>query len=178
MNESAEQDEVTLAVVIPVYNHLDTLRDVVERTLKVCPEVIVVDDGSTPPAASKLDGLEVTIVRHEKNQGKGAALRSGADMAHRLGKSHMATIDADGQHDPQDLPKLVAAAEKNPWSLVIGKRDFTVPNVPTGSKVGRTFGNFWIRLQTGQIPGDIQSGFRIYPVCVIRELKTWMRTFA
>ncbi len=178
MSESVEPDEVTLAVVIPVYNHLDTLRDVVERTLPVCPEVVVVDDGSTPPAATVLEGLDVTIVRHERNRGKGAALRTGADMAHRLGKSHMATIDADGQHDPQDLPQLIAAVERNPWSLVIGRRDFTAPNVPTGSKVGRTFGNFWIRLQTGQIPGDIQSGYRIYPVCVIRELKTWMRTFA
>jgi glycosyltransferase involved in cell wall biosynthesis len=179
MNESSKPtDSVDLTVVIPVYNHIDTLRDVVERTLEVHPDVIVVDDGSTPPAQTVLDGLSVTLVRHDQNQGKGAALRTGADEAHKQGKTHMATIDADAQHDPRDLEKLIVALKKNPWSLVIGHRDFSVPNVPLGSKIGRALGNFWIRLQTGQVPGDIQSGFRIYPVCVIRELKTWMRTFA
>jgi uncharacterized protein (DUF2062 family) len=182
INESAEPraatEEIKLVVVIPVYNHLDTLRDVVERTLAVHPDVIVIDDGSSPPVASALDGLDVTVVQHEENLGKGAAVRTGADEAHRQEKTHLATIDADGQHDPKDLPKLVAEVAENPWSLVIGHRDFSVSHVPLGSRIGRVVGNFWTRLQTGQTPGDIQSGFRIYPVCVVRELTTWMRTFA
>jgi glycosyltransferase involved in cell wall biosynthesis len=89
-----------LLVAIPVYNHGRTLRDVVQRALAVHPDVLVVDDGSTDGGAASLEGLAVRVLRHERNRGKGAAILTAAAEARRLGKTHIVTIDADGQHDP------------------------------------------------------------------------------
>jgi uncharacterized protein (DUF2062 family) len=157
--------------VIPLYNHGATVRSVVEKTLAVHDRVLVVDDGSTDGGAETLAGLPVTVLRHETNRGKGAAILTSAREARRLGMTHIATIDADGQHDPADLSGLLAVVEETPLAVVVGKRDFDTANVPGGSRFGRGFSNFWLRLQTGKSLGDTQSGFRIYPLRVLEGLK-------
>ena len=164
-------ETVRLLVVIPLYNHGATVRSVVEKALAVHEQVLVVDDGSTDGGADRLTGLPVTVLRHESNRGKGAAIQTAAREAARLGMTHIATIDADGQHDPADLPGLLAVLEKTPLAVVVGKRDFNTANVPGSSRFGRKFSNFWLRLQTGKSLGDTQSGFRIYPLRVIEGLK-------
>jgi uncharacterized protein (DUF2062 family) len=164
-------ETVRLLVVIPLYNHGATVRSVVEKALAVHEQVLVVDDGSTDGGTDRLTGLPVTVLRHESNRGKGAAILTAAREAARLGMTHIATIDADGQHDPADLPGLLAVLEKTPLAVVVGKRDFNTANVPGGSRFGRKFSNFWLRLQTGKSLGDTQSGFRIYPLRVIEGLK-------
>jgi hypothetical protein len=75
----------------------------------------------------------------------------------------MITLDADGQHDPEDLPKMIAAIREHPEALIIGVRDFAGAAVPGSSRFGRAFGNFWVRVQTGTRVHDIQSGFRPIP---------------
>ena len=109
------------------------------------------------------------ILRHERNRGKGAAILTAAAAARQQGMTHIATIDADGQHDPADLPRLAAVVEEDPTTLVVGHRDFSAANVPGASRFGRGFSNFWLRLQTGQSLGDTQSGFRIYPAGAFRR---------
>ncbi len=84
-----------ILVLIPVYDHPHTLREVVERTLSVHPDVLVVDDGSRDPVAPLLTGLEITLIRHEVNRGKGAAILTGAGQAARRGMTHLITLDAD-----------------------------------------------------------------------------------
>ncbi len=164
-------EAVRLLAVIPLYNHGATVRSVVEKTLTVHDRVLVVDDGSTDGGAETLAGLPVTVLRHETNRGKGAAILTAAREARRLGMTHIATIDADGQHDPADLSGLLAVIEETPLAVVVGKRDFDTANVPGGSRFGRGFSNFWLRLQTGKSLGDTQSGFRIYPLRVLEGLR-------
>lgn len=158
-----------LLVAIPVYNHGRTLRDVAQRALAVHPDVLVVDDGSTDGGGAALEGLPVRLLRHERNLGKGQAILTAAREAHRLGMTHLATIDADGQHDPADLNNFLPLLREEPQALVVGARRFGA-DVPGSSRFGRSFSNFWLRVQTGVILSDTLSGFRVYPVAVLLEL--------
>jgi glycosyltransferase involved in cell wall biosynthesis len=157
-------------IVIPVYNHPGTLRDVVSCALKIHDMVMVVDDGSRDIAADLLTGLDVHVIRYRKNMGKGAAILTGAKEAGRLGMTHIVTIDADGQHDPADFRRFIPVIQENPHAIIIGRRCFQGTEVPRLSAFGRSFSNFWMRLQTGISIGDTQSGFRAYPLAVLNNL--------
>jgi glycosyltransferase involved in cell wall biosynthesis len=164
-----ENNQVLL--VIPVYNHGKTLRDVVQRALKTGAEVLVVDDGSTDGGLETLSGLEYRVVRHPKNKGKGAAILTAAKEAEKLGMTHIVTIDADGQHDPADYLRFLPIIRENPQAIVVGTRVFDKKASPLLSRFGRNFSNFWFRVQTSGSLKDTQSGFRAYPVAVLTWLK-------
>jgi glycosyltransferase involved in cell wall biosynthesis len=170
--------EIKLLIVIPVYNHAAGVRDIAIRSLEVCPDVLVVDDGSTDGSAEVLKGLPVRFIRHEKNRGKGAAILTAVEEARRLGMSHIITIDADGQHDPADITLFMPLIEKDPLAIVIGKRCFNVENVPFSSRFGRVFSNFWLRVQTGCSLKDTQSGFRAYPTALFDLLKLYDKHYS
>lgn len=167
-----------IVVVIPVYNQPDRLREVAGRCLRVHPRVLVVDDGSDPRVAPLVADLPVEVLRHDVNQGKGAALRTAARHLREQGATHMITLDADGQHDPEDLPRMITSLRAHPEALILGVRAFDGVAVPGSSRFGRAFGNFWVRLQTGTRVHDIQSGFRAYPVGVIEALPCVARRYA
>lgn len=158
-------------VAVPVYNHASTLRAVVLGLLERHPHVLVVDDGSDDLEPEVLAGLPVRMVRHGRNRGKGAAIRTAALEARRQGMSHIVTIDADGQHDPADLPLFLEAVAADPLAVIVGARDFNTENVPGSSRFGRAFSNFWLRVQTGVILSDVQSGYRAYPLIVLENLR-------
>lgn len=158
-------------VAVPVYNHAPTLRAVVLGLLERHPHVLVVDDGSDDLEPEVLAGLPVRMVRHGRNRGKGAAIRTAALEARRQGMSHIVTIDADGQHDPADLPLFLEAVAADPLAVIVGARDFNTENVPGSSRFGRAFSNFWLRVQTGVILSDVQSGYRAYPLIVLENLR-------
>ena len=170
--------DVKLIVVIPVYNHAQTLRDVVLRALEVNDSVMVVDDGSTDGGIDTLAGLDVHIVQHGSNRGKGAAILTAAKACRQLGMTHIATIDADGQHDPVEIRSFIPKVHSEPFSVIVGKRDLKTRDVPGLTKFGRHFSNFWFRLQTGQALGDTQSGFRVYPLVVLENLRLREKRFA
>ena len=121
-----------ICVVIPTYNNGGTVADVVRRALAECADVIVVDDGSTDDTASQLSLLSpplegsgeavLTIVTHDRNRGKGRALQTGFRKAIELGFSYVITLDADGQHYPEDIPKFLEANRQHPGALIIGSR--------------------------------------------------------
>ncbi len=159
-----------VAIVIPVYNHARFIRGVAEKALRVHDCVIVVDDGSTDNVAEALAGLEVRLLRHGTNKGKGTAILAGAREAERLGMTHIVTIDADGQHDPEDFRAFLPVMHGDPTALVVGVRSFDC-DAPGLSLFGRRFSNFWLRLQTGLSAGDTQSGFRAYPIAIFRHLR-------
>ena len=165
-------------IVIPVYNHGATLRGVVEKALQVHDTVMVVDDGSTDGGGETISDLHVHRVRHFKNFGKGAAILSAAREAEKLGMTHMVTLDADGQHDPNDFSLFVAAMKQYPHAIVVGKRNFETGYVPSGSRIGRRISNFWLWVETGRWLGDTQSGYRGYPVKVLNVLKLRERRYA
>lgn len=163
-------NKIKFVIVIPVYNHAKSLRDVVLKALEVHDTVMVVDDGSTDSGLNTLKGLDVIVLHHPINRGKGAAILTAAKAAYRLGMTHMVTIDADGQHDPDDFKRFVPLVKRDPYAIVVGKRDFQTMNVPGLSRFGRHFSNFWLRLQTGQVVRDTQSGLRSYPLVVLERL--------
>lgn len=158
-----------ICAVIPTYNNGGTVAEVVRRVLQQGLPVIVVDDGSTDGTQAALKGLDIKILRHSQNRGKGIALRTGLEEARRLGYRQALTIDADGQHDPSDIPALVAAAA--PRTLVVGSRNIAAEGMSSGSTFANRFSNFWFTLQTAHKLPDTQTGFRIYPLEDLPSLK-------
>jgi glycosyltransferase involved in cell wall biosynthesis len=167
-----------ILVVIPLYNHAATVRDVVERTLRIHDQVLVVDDGSSDAGSTVLEGLDVQVIRHPSNRGKGEALRTAFVEAERLGFSHVVTLDADGQHFPEDLPLFFTAIEADLTGIIVGKRDFEQTTIPGSSRFGRKFSNFWLRVQTGKTLADSQSGFRAYPVKIVLGLPLYEKHYS
>jgi uncharacterized protein (DUF2062 family) len=176
-NINPANSQVRILTVIPVYNHAVSLRQVVEGVLEYHDQVLVVDDGSTDGIDGVLTGLAVDTLQHPKNLGKGAALLSAAAWGLQQGYTHMVCLDADGQHDPHDLPRFFAAIAEFPRSLLVGHRDFNQNNIPGASRFGRKFSNFWLRLQTGCRIKDSQSGFRAYPLLIFQQIKFWTRRY-
>ena len=158
-------------IIIPTYNNCRTVSDVVERSLAVCPDVIVVNDGCTDNTVQSLCGLNITILSHDRNMGKGRALKTGLRYAGSNGFTHAITIDADGQHFPEDIPVLMDASERNPKDIILGMRNLTSENMPRQNTFANRFSNFWFRLQTTQKLDDTQSGLRIYPIDSLYGLK-------
>lgn len=161
-------------IIIPTYNNCRTVADVARRALAVCKDVIVVNDGSTDGTADVLKDVDVTVLVHDRNRGKGKALKTGLVYARGKGFTHAVTIDADGQHFPEDIPLLMESSEQHTGSLIVGCRNLTSENMPRQNTFANRFSNFWFRLQTAQSLDDTQSGFRIYPLDRLHGL--WLIT--
>jgi glycosyltransferase involved in cell wall biosynthesis len=158
-----------LCAVVPTYDNPLTVRGVVERVRAHVPDVIVVDDGSSAPGrlaveALARDGL-ARAVRLERNSGKGAAVKAGLRAARDLGFTHALQVDADGQHDVDDVPRFVEASRANPAALVLGQPVFDA-SAPASRRRGRLISRFWTDIETGgrRIIEDPLCGFRIYPL--------------
>lgn len=153
-----------ILVVIPVYNHVQTVREVAEGALSQGFPVLVLDDGSTDGSLDSVVDLPVERHRLPVNVGKGGAILAAAHLAQSWGYQAIITIDADGQHDPADARLLQEVAMSSWPCIVIGARMMDTLNVPRSSLFGRDFSNFWVRLECGQTLPDTQSGYRLYPV--------------
>ena len=148
-------------VLIPTYNNAGTLENVLRRALAQGLPVLVVDDGSTDHTAEILSSIpEVKVVRHERNRGKGQALKTGFRKARSQGYKFAVTLDSDGQHFPEDIPALLAAAGDR--TLVVGSRPRM--GADGGGSFANRFSNFWFRLYTWTALPDTQTGFRLYPL--------------
>jgi glycosyltransferase involved in cell wall biosynthesis len=152
---------------------------VVERLRERIPDVIVVDDGSGSEGRAAVealgrDGLATTI-RRETNGGKGAAVQTGFAAALELGFSHVLQIDADGQHDLDDVAGFLDAARGHPAALVLGRPIFD-DTAPWGRRAGREVTRFLTRLETGgnQV-ADPMCGFRVYPLHSVADLRCGSR---
>lgn len=165
-----------VACVIPVYNNAQTVLQVAERCRNYLAQVIIVDDGSSDLPAHfdcEVQKIGAELLRHEDNRGKGAAIKTALLHLSQHQIDYMITIDADGQHLPEDLPRFLDVLEKHGQAgdiIIIGVRDFNVCNVPESSRFGRNFSNFWVKLETGITCHDTQSGFRAYPVKALSQL--------
>lgn len=153
------------SVIIPVYNHEHAVADVINKALCLNCPVFVVNDGSTDSTADRIRNLEgIRTLHHNENRGKGAAILTGFAQAAKVADWAI-TIDADGQHDPQDALKLILAIPDKARPIVVGRREgMAGTHVPWTSRFGRKFSNFWVFLSGGPRITDSQSGFRIYPL--------------
>ena len=159
-----------IVAVIPAYNEAATIRDVAARTLHFLNDVIVVNDGSTDSTATALEGLAVTVVSSPANLGKGASLWRGFALALAEGADAVVTLDGDAQHRPEDIPRLVEAAEAHPGRVIIGARLWDKNKVPPLRYFGNRFANFWVAWAAGFPVADSQSGFRLYPASLLRSI--------
>lgn len=169
---------VRFCVAIPLYDHCHTVREVTQKALRHTRDVMVIDDGSTDCGLHALSSLPVIKISLGRNMGKGFAIKRAAAEAKKLGYTHIITVDADGQHNPDDIPAFLEAIRKHPRAIIIGARDFNLPNVPGSSKFGRKFSGFWAFIQTGYTISDMQSGFRAYPIEVFNTLKLWENRYS
>ena len=154
-----------ICVIIPTYNNSGTLETVIRGVLHYTENVIVVNDGSTDNTREVTGRIhEINVIHFDRNKGKGSAIRAGFKEASRLGFDYAITIDSDGQHSPDDLPKFFEKIELDPESLIIGARNLDQAGIPGGTTFGNKFSNFWTWVETGYKLPDTQSGFRLYPV--------------
>jgi glycosyltransferase involved in cell wall biosynthesis len=160
-------------VIIPTYNNGGTLKRVIEEVLEYTQDLIVVNDGATDNTTEILHhfGNKIQIFQHEINQGKGKALRNGFQLALEKGYDYAITIDSDGQHFASDLPLFLDELEHKKNTLIIGARNLNQENVPGKSNFGNKFSNFWFQVETGIKLKDTQSGYRLYPLCKMKDMK-------
>jgi glycosyltransferase involved in cell wall biosynthesis len=158
-------------VVIPAYEEAATIRDVAARARTHADTVIVVDDGSHDGTAQQLDGLDVVLLRHAANRGKAATLWTGFEHALALGAETIVTLDGDGQHGPDDIPRLVHAQARFPDRIVVGSRLHDRAHFPARRYYANCFARFWISWAAGYPIADTQTGFRAYPAHLFKRVK-------
>ena len=156
-------------VVIPAYNDGATVADIATRAAEHCP-VIVVDDGSTDDTATALASAPVTCLRNDDNRGKAASLWRGFRQALDAGAQAVMSMDADGQHAPEEIPRLLAAARAEPERIIIASRLIDRDQTPPLRLFANRMANFWISWAAGYPISDSQSGFRLYPADVLQRL--------
>jgi glycosyltransferase involved in cell wall biosynthesis len=162
---------------IPAYNNAATIIDIVQRCRREMGNVVVVDDGSSDAnLMDLLRPLDVAVIRHPKNLGKGAALLTMFRHAAEQGGQYLIALDGDGQHFPEDIPKFLDRLD--PSTIIIGRREQVSGIMPKSSLFGRDFSDFWVCVETGVELNDTQSGFRAYPLPRVLELPLAARHYS
>ena len=167
-----------VCVIIPTFNNQNTLKRVVDGVQEYTSSIIIVNDGSTDNTSKILENYpDLLQIHFPKNRGKGAALREGFKKATQKGFEFAITIDSDGQHYPNDIPVFLEELDKDDRYLLIGSRNMTHDSVPKGSSFGNKFSNFWFWAETGIRLHDTQSGFRLYPLNPLNQIKFYTNKF-
>lgn len=147
-----------VVALIPGYQEGPRIARVVEGAARHLP-VVVVDDGSTDDTASRAERAGATVIRQVPNQGKGAALRTGFRYAIEHGAEAVVTLDADGQHDPDEITGFLAAYRSSGPELIVGRRDFAA--MPPIRRLSNTVGGVVFSGAVGRRIPDNQSGYRL-----------------
>jgi glycosyltransferase involved in cell wall biosynthesis len=156
-----------IAAAIPAYEAAFSVGSVVDRTLAIVPDVLVVDDGSRDGTAdaARAAGGEVHVL--PANRGKGAALRAAFEILFSRGFTEVVTLDADGQHLPEEIPSLLAAAPEA--DLVLGTRDHLFAEMGVVRRFSNRLSSRAISLAAGRPISDVQTGFRLYTRALIER---------
>lgn len=156
------------AVLIPTHDNAGSVGEVVRGAVRHGLPVFVVDDGSVDGSGERAAAAGARVLRHAVNLGKGRALLTGMKAAADAGHTHVICLDADGQHDADDVPSFAAAVSREPGAIHVGVRDLST--APGSSRFGRRFSNFWVWVETGWRVADTQCGFRAYPLAPVLAL--------
>jgi glycosyltransferase involved in cell wall biosynthesis len=152
---------VKVICILPAFNEESTISKIAQEAGKYTDEVIVVDDGSTDRTVEMTIKSDVIMVRHQKNRGKGAALRTGFKEALNRGADVLVTLDTDGEHDPKDIQSLVEPIKSGRADLVVGSRlQGQEGRSPLMRKISRRMTTLALKTLFGVRLTDTQSGFR------------------
>ncbi|MCK5717641.1 MAG: glycosyltransferase family 2 protein [Thiomargarita sp.] len=165
-------------IIIPVYNHKDGIVTTLELLHDYKIPIIIVDDGSdvdTQAVLASQEKIGVHLYRFDTNQGKGSAVLKGMAEAYQAGYTHALQLDADRQHDINDIPKFINLAQKNPTTLIYGDPIFD-DSIPTGRLIGRYLTHFWVCVEILSLKiVDTMCGFRLYPLDKVHDLMQKVR---
>ncbi len=165
-------------VVMPTYNNGTTISRVIADVLQYTDDIIVVNDGSTDNTAEMLSLISgIRVIDYRENQGKGHALRVGLRAARDMGYRYAIMIDSDGQHFADDIPVFLDRIERKPDSLLIGARNLAADNMPSKNTFANKFSNFWYKVETGITLSDTQSGYRLYPLRRLQNIRFITRRY-
>lgn len=173
------QDSPSVVVGIPAYNEEETISEQVTAAREYADEVIVVDDGSSDHTAQNATASGATLLTHTENRGYGATLGTIFQYAHSRDASHLVILDADGQHDPEDIPALISTQRETGAELVTGSRFVgdPSPDIPSYRQVGlfviNSLTNLTLRIgYSYPAVTDSQCGFRAYDDTAIARMAT------
>lgn len=163
-------------IVVPVYNHQTAITTVVDQLKTFSLPCFLINDGSSAECSAVLNQIAeqqsnwLTLHERAENGGKGAAVIDGFNLAIQQGYSHAIQVDADGQHNLQDIEKFLQLSQKHPQRMILGKPEFD-QSVPKKRLYGRQFTNLWIWINTLSLAiADGMCGFRCYPLSAIEQL--------
>ncbi|MCX7983670.1 MAG: glycosyltransferase family 2 protein [Bacteroidetes bacterium] len=166
--------ELRPAIVIPAYNAQATLLKLIQRVQCVMPNssIIVVDDGSTDGTKQCVNPCHITLLSHEKNLGKGAALRTGFEyVLNATSIEWVITLDADLQHIPEECPKFFEIQRKTNADIVLGYRKRYGTSMPFHRRCSNVITSFLVSARTGTRIFDSQCGFRMIRRTVLEHIK-------
>jgi glycosyltransferase involved in cell wall biosynthesis len=167
--ESESRHRPKVFAVIPAYNQESSIGEVVKLALQHIDHVVVIDDGSFDKTAEVAEDAGALVRRHPMNMGYGAAVKSGLTMALRGNADIVVTLDADLQHDPEDIPSLLRPILDGDAEIVIGSRTDGKGNMPAYRRAGVKF--ITKLVQYNGVPvKDAQSGFRAYSAKALRTI--------
>jgi len=165
-----KEEEIEIAALIPAYNSEDTVGKVVEGILKYVSDVFVVNDGSDDDTGGVAEASGAFVINHESRQGKGGALKTGFAFLIKKGYRAVLTLDADLQHETEDIPRLTERYREGNVDLVIGSRMASSENIPKYRLIPNLVGNFFLSRASGREIQDSQSGMRIYSTKLLKGI--------
>ena len=164
-------------MVIPAYQAARTIRPIVEAVRALGLPVLVVDDASSDPTAAEARKAGADVRTRPSNGGKGAALREGLEEVRRRGFGWVLTMDADGQHLPSEIPRLLEARERTGADLIVGNRMLNPIGMPADRQLTNRFMSWLISRLTGQRIPDTQCGFRLISGRILRQVELESQRF-
>lgn len=170
-SKDRSSSDSSICAVIPFYNEKDSLKIVLDETIKYVNFIVAVNDGSDDGGyTNERTYSYVKFIDFGKNYGKGKALNAGFEEALSAGYEYIVTLDADLQHEPKYIPNLLEYLES--FDIVIGNRLKNLKGMPIQRILSNKLTSFLLSLRTGQKISDSQCGFRAYRSGVLRAVKT------
>ena len=180
MNPSLEPIVSHTAVVVPAFNAARHLEAVVRETSRFVPlsRIIVVDDGSVDETHEKAARSGAVVLRHAENKGKGIALNTGIVAALEMGSAFAITLDADGQHDPREIPRFLEKELETDADIIVGNRMADRKNMPDDRVFANRVTSWFVSLRAGVHIPDSQNGYRLIKTSLYNTLKIRAKRYA
>jgi glycosyltransferase involved in cell wall biosynthesis len=162
-----------VSLIIPVYNEREYLRLLLEQTKNYIPpeDTVIVDDGSEDGGTEGLESEGYLVLHHQRNFGKGEALKSGFRVVCEKEYDWVLTMDADGQHSPASILDFMNKAKEGGWGIIIGNRRKSLKQMPWDRKFSNLSTSYLLSLLSGQKIWDAQCGFRMYKMEFLQKME-------